>query len=129
MRTSDICHLKSWLIAVANDLESANTLEKLENCLKAQRLLWNSLHDYFSPGRQNDLEIFHYSDFVLGILQDHTFPDDRYISALAGINLRASALLGARCPCRNELGRCLCLIVDEHGARGKRPMERQGAQG
>jgi len=98
MPKSDTCHMKSLLVSAARDLESADTLNKLKTSLRRQQRLWTSLPHHACPACQSNSEITKFADFVLSVLQNHVFPDDRSISELVNINHRASRLLTERCP-------------------------------
>ena len=98
MPRSDICNMKSRLVATARDLENADTLEKLKTCLREQRRLWLSLPLHTCPACQDSADVMKFANFVLEVLRRRAFPDDRHISELVSINLRTSDLLSDRCP-------------------------------
>jgi hypothetical protein len=95
----DIYSIRMDLISISREIESANTLEMINNCLQRQFFLWDALRRHFSNGRDIDLEIRKLSNYVLRILNEHSHPNDQYLLELAGINLRASALLNVWDPC------------------------------
>jgi hypothetical protein len=106
MPTSDICHLKVWLVALARDMEAADTRNKIEKCLREQRILWTSIRYHYVSSDLLNTELLRFSGFVFNILESRAFPDDRQIFDLASINLRAARLLGGRRNCHGQ--RCLC---------------------
>lgn len=98
MPERDICQMKSRLLSTARDLESADSRQKLENCLRSQRRLWLSLRRNVCQTCHGGADLLKYADIVLDILRRHAFPDDYHISELVSINQRTSALLNERCP-------------------------------
>ncbi|MTJ80497.1 MAG: hypothetical protein F8N37_05700 [Telmatospirillum sp.] len=126
MPSSNVCHLRSWLVAIAEDLESADTLKKLEHCLNEQEFVWRRLNGHCQFDKASSLEIKKFSEFVLSVLRDNVYPDDQRISELAAVNVRASRLLGGHCPCRDS--GCLCRMTGGvvRSTSGYQPMERAG---
>jgi hypothetical protein len=93
------------LISVASELDLADTQEKMAYWLREQHRIWCNFHQNTCHVCHGNAGIEKLAKFVLWMLEDKNLPNDLCISALVGLNLRASALLGALCP---ERGRLKC---------------------
>ncbi len=104
MASSNQCHVRSWLVRTATDLEAARTLPQLVAALRSLRILWRSFNHHICTECQSAPEISKLARFVLTTIGENAIPDDRCIAELVGINLRASALLAELCPgdCADE---------------------------
>ena len=98
MRANAKIFLKGRLVAAADRLHRADTLEELQACLAVQYRLWRRLKLGFCNTCCKHPEISQLADYVLATLGEGGLPDDRSIATLAGINLRAGALIMRNCP-------------------------------
>ncbi len=102
--------LRGRLVAAADQLHRADSLEELQASLMVQHRLWRLLKRHIRASCCKNPEMSRLADYVLATLGNGGLPDDRAIATLAGINLRAGALIMQACPrqaatCRGDPGR------------------------